>query len=188
MREVRVIADNGDQLGVMPTVQALRLAQEKDLDLVEVAPNSVPPVCRVMDYGRFRFEAEKKEREAKRTQKASTLSEIRFRPRIAKHDRDAKLRHAQELLTERHKVKLSIMFRGREMQHPERGLQLLRGLAEALKETGKIESAPLMEGRFLSLIMAPPPPKQPKPAAEPAGGPEPAKETQHAQEGQRAEA
>ncbi len=166
IREVRVITDDGEQLGVMPTFQALQLAQEKGLDLVEVAPTAVPPVCRIMDYGRFRFEQEKKEREAKRTQRSTSLSEIRFRPRIAVHDREAKLRHARELLTDRHKVKLSIMFRGREMQHPERGVQILKALTEALKDDGKLEAAPLMEGRFLSLILAPLPKRETKAASE----------------------
>lgn len=155
IREVRVIGEDGEQLGVMPTFQALQLAQDRGVDLVEVAPTASPPVCRLMDYGKFHFEQEKKEREAKRTQRTTSLSEIRFRPRIAQHDREAKLRHARELLGDRHKVKLSIMFRGREMQHPERGLELLKSLTEALKEDGRMESTPMMEGRFMSLILAP---------------------------------
>ena len=139
----------------MPTYQALQMARERELDLVEVAPNAVPPVCRFMDYGKFHFEQEKKEREARKSQKSTGLREVRVRPNIAQHDRDAKLRHVKELLEDHNKVKLSVMFRGREMQHPERGVELLKSLTEALKEEGKIEAPPLMEGRFLSLILAP---------------------------------
>ena len=163
----------------MPTFQALQLARDKEVDLVEVAPTAVPPVCRLMDYGKFRFETEKREREAKRSQKTTALSEIRFRPRIAQHDRESKVRHARELLEDHHKVKLSIMFRGREMQHPERGLEILKALTEALKEDGRMETAPLMEGRFMSLILAPLPKRESKAAKEESAGD---------QEGQRAEA
>jgi translation initiation factor IF-3 len=173
---VRVIDEKGEQLGVLLTWQAINMARERDLDLVEVAPNSVPPVCRFMDYGKFHFEQEKKEREAKRTQRGGTLSEIRFRPRIAQHDRDSKLRHARELLGERHKVKLTVQFRGREMQHPERGVELLKSLSDALKEDGKLESAPLMEGRMLSVILAPAPKREAAPAAAPAKDGKQAKE------------
>ncbi|MSP79246.1 MAG: translation initiation factor IF-3 [Dehalococcoidia bacterium] len=154
-REVRIIGENGEQIGVMPTFQALQMARDKELDLVEVAPNSVPPVCRFMDYGKFHFEQEKKEREAKKAQKSTGLREVRVRPSIAQHDRDSKLRHVKELLEEHNKVKLAVMFRGREMQHPERGLELLKNLTEALKEDGKIETPPMMEGRYMSLILAP---------------------------------
>ena len=155
IREVRVIGENGEQLGILPTVQALQAARERELDLVEVAPTASPPVCRIMDYGRFRFLQSKKDREARRIQKPNLLREMRFRPRIATHDREAKIRRVRGFLGEGSKVKLTVMFRGREMSHPEAGVTLLRGVAEGLKEQAKVEAAPAMEGRRMSLILVP---------------------------------
>lgn len=125
------------------------------MDLVEVAPTSVPPVCRILDYGKFRYTQAKQEREARKGQKTSLLSELRFRLRIAAHDRESKLRHARKLLGGRNKVKLSVVFRGRELAHPERGVELLRSLAEALKEDARLEGPPAMEGRSYSVVLAP---------------------------------
>ena len=155
IREVRVIGENGEQLGILPTVQALQAARERELDLVEVAPTASPPVCRIMDYGRFRFLQSKKDREARRIQKPNLLREMRFRPRIATHDREAKIRRVRDFLDEGSKVKLTVLFRGREMSHPEAGVTLLRSVAEGLKDRAKVEAAPAMEGRRMSLILVP---------------------------------
>jgi len=162
---VRVIAEDGQQLGIMPLRRALELARERGLDLVEVAPNADPPVCRLLDYGKFRYLQAKKERESKKAHRTAELSEIRFRPHIAEHDRQSKVRKAREHLEEGNKVKLTVMFRGREMAHPEAGLNLLRRLVEDLKDVGKLESPPNMEERSLSIILAPRPRKPEKPSS-----------------------
>ena len=157
-----MIGEQGEQLGILPTAQALQLARERELDLVEVAPTSSPPVCRIMDYGRFRFLQSKKDRESRRIQKPNLLREMRFRPRIASHDRDAKLGHVRKFLKEGTKVKLTVMFRGREMSHPEAGVSLLRSVAEKLKDEAKIEAPPSMEGRRMSVILVPISPQRTK--------------------------
>lgn len=153
--EVRLIDDQGTQLGVMPTRQALALATDRGLDLVEVAPNSVPPVCRILDYGKFKYIQSTKEKEVRRTHKPSAVREVRFRPRIGQHDFDAKERLARKLLGEGAKVKVSVMFRGREMDHPELAVALLKRVAEGLKEDAKLEQAPNLEGRMMSILLAP---------------------------------
>lgn len=153
--QVRVIGENGEQLGVFPLQRALEIARERGLDLVEVAPTAVPPVCRLLDYDRWRYLQTKREKESRKSHRVVELREIRFRPRIAEHDRQSKVRRARELLQEGNKVKLTVMFRGREITHPELGLSLLRSIAEDLKGDGKLEAPPSLEGRFLSIIMAP---------------------------------
>lgn len=153
--EVRVVDENGEQLGVMQTRDALALARERDLDLVEVAPNSAPPVCRLLDYGKFRYLQTTKEREMRKTQKGNVLREVRFRPRIGRHDIEAKERLVHKLLEEGAKVKVSVMFRGREIDHPELAVNLLRQVHDALKDGAKLEQAPNLEGRFMSIILAP---------------------------------
>lgn len=173
---VRVIGEDGQQLGIMPLRKALELARERGLDLVEVAPNADPPVCRLLDYGRFRYLQAKKERESRRAHRGGEMAEIRFRPHIAEHDRQAKVRKAREHLEEGDKVKLTVMFRGRELAHPEAGLSLLRRVVEDLKDVGKLETPPNMEGRLLSIILAPRPRKE-KPAST-------AQESGRGQEGQ----
>lgn len=155
MPEVLVIDELGEQLGTMPTFEANQLAQERGLDLVEVAPAAQPPVCRLLDYGKFRYLQTKKEREGRRTQKVNLLREVRFRPRIGDHDMQAKRRQVRKLLDEGSKVKLTVMFRGREITHQEIGVELLRKTAEAFKDEVKLEKAPTMEGRRLSIIIAP---------------------------------
>ena len=135
--------------------EALKLAQERDLDLVEVAPAAEPPVCRVLDYGKFKYVQTKKEREAKRAQKSTALRQVRFRPGIGQHDQDAKLRTVHKLLATGAKVKLTVIFRGRSITHPEIGVTLLRKMAESLQEEAKLESAPAMEGRSLSVVLIP---------------------------------
>ena len=155
MPEVLVIDELGEQLGTMPTFEANQLAQERGLDLVEVAPAAQPPVCRLLDYGKVKYIQTKKEREGRRTQKVNLLREVRFRPRIGDHDMEAKRRQVKKLLEEGSKVKLTVMFRGREITHQEIGVELLRRTAEAFKDEVKLEKAPTMEGRRLSIIIAP---------------------------------
>ncbi len=153
--QVRVIGENGEQLGVMPVDQAVRLAVERSLDLVEVAPTSVPPVCRLLDYGRFRYEQNRKEREARKTQKIQELREVRLRPQIDDHDIEYKLRTARKLLQEGDKLKVTVMFRGREMAHQPLGASVLKRVVESLQDISKIEMSPVMEGRRLSIILTP---------------------------------
>ena len=152
---VRVIDEDGEQLGVLSLQDALTLAREREVDLVEVAPAADPPVCRLLDYGRFRYVQTKKEREARKAQKATGLREVRFRPAIGQHDLDSKTRIIQKLLGTGAKVKVSVLFRGRSITHPELGVGLLRKVAEGLQEEAKLEKAPSMEGRMLSIILAP---------------------------------
>jgi translation initiation factor IF-3 len=165
VREVRLIGDAGEQLGVVSTAEAIQMARDQGVDLVEVSPNASPPVCRLLDYGRFRYTQTKRDREARKSQKTNVVREVRFRPRIAEHDRISKIRRIQELLGEGAKVKVSVMFRGREITHPELGVTLLRGVAEQLKEEAKLETPPLMEGRRLNIILAPMATVPVKPAA-----------------------
>lgn len=155
---MRVVDEEGNQLGVMPTLQALRLAEERGVDLVEVAPAAKPPVTRLMDYGRFRYETTRKEREARKARKgkaSNELREVRMKTRIGLHDRSAKTRLVQRLLGEGSKVKVSVMFRGREIYHPELGMGLLRKVAEELSDEALLESPPRFEGRFLSMVLSP---------------------------------
>ncbi|MEA2086004.1 MAG: translation initiation factor IF-3 [Chloroflexota bacterium] len=153
--EVRVVGEKGEQLGIMPLKQALELARNHNLDLVEVAPTAVPPVCRLLDYGKYRYEQAKKEREARKGQKASVLREVRVRPKIGIHDFEAKSRKARKLLDGGDRVKVSVLFRGREITHPEIGWKLLQGMAESVKEVASIEGRPLMEGKRMNIILIP---------------------------------
>jgi translation initiation factor IF-3 len=153
-REVRLIDENGEMIGVMPPQRALEIARERDLDLVEVSPNAVPPVCKLMDYGRFKYEQAKKENEARKNQKTITLKEIRLSPRTDEHDVDVKTRKIQEFLAEGDKVRVSVKFRGPEMRHPDIGRKLLDGIAEVLKGTAVIERSPIMEGKMMSMIVS----------------------------------
>ncbi len=157
--QVRVIDETGTQLGVMSTDQALDVADERGFDLVEVAPGASPPVCRLMDFGKFKYEATRKEREARRARRArptNELREVRMKTRIGEHDRLAKTRLVKRLLDQGSKVKVSVMFRGRENEHPEIGMGLLRLVAEALVDDAALESAPRFESnRMLSMVLAP---------------------------------
>ena len=135
--------------------EALQQAREKGLDLVEVAPNADPPVCRLLDYGRFRYLQSKRDRETRKNQHTVPLREVRFRPSIAAHDIQAKSRLVRKLLGQGAKVKVSVRFRGREITHPELGMELLKEMAQRLKDDAKLEKAPSMEGRMLSIILAP---------------------------------
>lgn len=156
-REVRVIGDNREHLGVMPLPQALQIAREQGVDLVEVDPNGNPPVCRLLDYGKYKYEQAKKEREARKHQRASLLHEVRMRPKIDEHDVLFKARTAEKFLKAGDKVKITVMFRGREMTHPELGRQLLDRVYDKLKDDAVIERPPNMEGRLMSMILTPSP-------------------------------
>jgi len=153
--EVRLVGAKGEQLGIMPLFQALEVARKYDLDLVEVAPTAAPPVCRLLDYGKYRYQQAKKEREARRSQKVSLLREVRIRPKIGNHDFEAKARLAKKLLDDGDKVKVSVLFRGREITHPEIGWRLLQRMAESLKEVASVERQPVMEERRMNLILSP---------------------------------
>jgi translation initiation factor IF-3 len=153
--EVRVIDDEGNQAGVMKTADALSFAQERDLDLVEVAPEATPPVCRVLDYSKYKYEQAQKVKQAKKHQQQITIREIKFRPKIAQHDYDTKKHHVERFLRHKDKVKITIMFRGREVTHPERGTAILDRLAEELQELGVVEQRPMQEGRNMTMMMAP---------------------------------
>ena len=150
-----MIDDEGQQLGVMPTFKALALAQEKGLDLVEVAPTAIPPVCRILDYGQYKYELQKREREAKKKQKSQTFKEIRLRVKIDVNDLRTKLRRAGQFLGEGDRVKVTVQFRGREMTHANLGRDLLDRAAELLAEHGTVERPPLLEGRSMYIVMAP---------------------------------
>ena len=143
------------RLGTLPLAEALEKAREADLDLVEVAPQAVPPVARLLDYGKFKYEQAKKERESRKGQHASVLREIRMRPKIDTHDLEMKAKNAEKFLKSGDKVKVTVMFRGREMVHPEIGRAILDRVADQLKSVSVIEKPPNMEGRFLSTILAP---------------------------------
>jgi translation initiation factor IF-3 len=167
VREVRVIDDEGQQLGVYPIQEALRLAYERNLDLVEVAPNAMPPVCRLLDFGKFQYERQKKEREARRAQKIIEIKEIRLRPRTGEHDLDTKVRQALSFLDEGSKVKVTVRFRGREIHHPEIAREQLDEFATKVGATAVIETPPAMEGKNLFMLLSPNPAtaKNPAPAA-----------------------
>jgi translation initiation factor IF-3 len=153
--EVRVIDDEGNQVGMMKTPDALKFAQERDLDLVEVAPEAKPPVCRVLDYSKYKYEQAQKVKQARKHQQQITIREIKFRPKIAQHDYDTKKHHVERFLHHKDKVKITIMFRGREVTHPERGVAILDRLAEELAELGVVEQRPTQDGRNMTMMLAP---------------------------------
>ncbi len=153
--EVRLIDDQGGQVGVLKTPDALRFAQERDLDLVEVAPEARPPVCRVLDYSKYKYELAQKQKQARKHQQQITVREIKFRPKIAQHDYDTKKHHVERFLRHKDKVKVTIMFRGREVTHPERGTMILDRLAEELAELGVVEQRPMQEGRNMTMMLGP---------------------------------
>jgi translation initiation factor IF-3 len=155
VREVRVISPEGEQLGILPIEEALALAQERDLDLVEVAPNERPPVCRIMDYGKYKYQQSKRSQEAKKRQKVIQIKEIKMRPKTEEHDYLFKMRHAHRFLEEGNKVKVTLLFRGREMDHIDLGQRLLDRMLTDCKEVSTVEQHPRMEGQTLSLILAP---------------------------------
>lgn len=154
-REVRLIDSNGDQLGVKSRQEALEIAQTRNLDLVLVAPNAKPPVCRIMDYGKYRFEQQKKEKEARKKQKVINVKEVRLSPGIEEHDFNTKLKNARKFLEKGDKVKASIRFRGRAITHKELGQEVLDKMAEECKDISTVEQKPKMEGRSMFIMLAP---------------------------------
>ena len=173
VREIRVIDDEGEMIGVMSPQEALRIARERGLDLVEVAPQAQPPVCRIIDFGKYQYEQKKRAHEAKKKQVVIEVKEIKFRPATDDHDYNFKMKHAREILQEGNKVKATVRFRGREITHKELGIQLLQRLEQDLTENGTIEVRPRVEGMQMTAIFAPKradkheKPKE-KPAAPPA--------------------
>jgi translation initiation factor IF-3 len=153
--EVRLIGDDGNQVGILKTEDALAYAQERDLDLVEVAPEARPPVCRVLDYSKYKYEQAQKQKAARKHQQQITIREIKFRPKIAQNDYDTKKGHVSRFLRGKDKVKITIMFRGREVTHPERGTALLDRLADELSEIAVVEQSPLQDGRNMTMLLAP---------------------------------
>ncbi|MEF2291456.1 MULTISPECIES: translation initiation factor IF-3 [Virgibacillus] len=154
-REVRLIDANGDQLGVKPRQEALEIARKRNLDLVLVAPNAKPPVCRIMDYGKYRFEQQKKEKEARKKQKVINVKEVRFTPGIGDHDFETKLKNARKFLEKGDKVKAAVRFRGRAITHKELGREVLDRFAEEVKDIATVETKPKMEGRNMFMMLAP---------------------------------
>ena len=154
VREIRLIDDEGEQKGIVPTIEALRMAKDRDLDLVEVSPNANPPVCKILDFGKYKFEQEKKLRDSKKNQKVLKLKEIRMQPKIGAGDLDTKAKHVQEFLNEGDKVKVTIRFRGRELAHTELGYDVLKEVEKRLVEGSyAIEKPAAMEGRFMSMTL-----------------------------------
>lgn len=160
MPQVRLIGANGQNVGVVPIQEALRTAREQELDLVEVSPQADPPVCRIMDYGKFLYEQHKKEREAKKAQKVIEVKEIRLRPKTDPHHRGFKVRDARKWLEQGMKVKVRIRFRGREITHPEIARQDMTEIAEVLKDIADVEVVPNMDGRTMLMVLAPNPKKK----------------------------
>ncbi len=152
-KEVRVIGENGEQLGVMPTKDALKLAEDAELDLVKVAPTAKPPVCRIVDYGKFKYEQLRKEKEAKKKQKVIEVKEIRLSPNIDTNDLNTKINAARKFLTKGDKVKITLRFRGREMAHMNNSKHILDDFAESLKDVAVVEKAPKVEGRSMTMFL-----------------------------------
>ena len=176
-REIRLIGENGEQLGIMSAAAALAIAEERDLDLVKIAPGSNPPVCKIMDYGKYRFEQSKREKEARKNQRIVEVKEIRMSPSIGENDFLVKLRNGQKFLADGDRLKVTVRFRGREMAHTNIGEQLLRDFAERCSELANLDKPPKLEGRNMSVFLSPKPqqsakkppkPKAPKPAGQPA--------------------
>jgi translation initiation factor IF-3 len=161
-REVRVLGESGEQLGVMPTVEAIKMAREIGVDLVEVAPNVDPPVCRMMDYGKFKYEQQKKERETHKRQATVSVRQVRFRPKTGEHDLAFKTALVGKLLDKGDKVKILVLFRGREISHPQLGKELLDNVAKALGDKVIVERPASIEGRSMSMILSPNPAKKKK--------------------------
>ncbi len=155
VREVRLIDENGEQVGVVPTSEALKLAEKAGLDLVEVSPNARPPVCRILDFGRFKYEQKKKERGSGKKSPGSQLKELRVRPAIDRHDLEYRLDKGREFLEKGHKVQVVCIFRGRQMAHPEHGYNVMQSVVEALKDLARVESPPRLMGRRMTMLLAP---------------------------------
>jgi translation initiation factor IF-3 len=154
-REVRLIGPSGDQLGIKPVPEAMRMARGLDLDLVEVAPNANPPVCRIMDYGKFKYEEDQKAKEARKKSTQVSVKEVKYRPKIGKGDFDTKTRNVIRFIDDGHKVKVTLQFRGREMAHPELGRKILDNVLEAVGPAAKVDSHARLEGRSMSMVLSP---------------------------------
>jgi translation initiation factor IF-3 len=172
--EVLLIDDQGNKIGAIPTSEALRMAEERDLDLVEVAPLANPPVCRILDYGKYRFQQQKRDKDARKKQKNQSVKEMKMRPKIDQHDYEFKVKAIKSFLSEGHRVKVSIFFRGREMAFLDRGREVLNRVRDNIDPVGKIESEPRMEGAYMRMMVcpaanlpAPEKPEKPKPAEKP---------------------
>ena len=155
--EIRVIADEGEQLGVMPTHEALRLAEERGLDLVEISPRAFPPVCRIMDYGKYKYEEAKKKQQARKRASTVETKEIKFRPKTEEHDMAFKVKHVRRFLEEGNKVRLAVVFRGREITHPQTGMAVLNKVVDLCNDIASVEATPNMEGRRMIMVIAPKP-------------------------------
>ncbi len=166
-KEVRLIGAEGEQLGIMSSAEALKIAEERELDLVKIAPGSNPPVCKIMDYGKFRFEQTKKEKEAKKNQRVIEIKEIRMSPGIDTNDFNTKLKNGQKFLSDGDRVKVSVRFRGREMAHTEIGAQLLKDFAAKCADIANMDKAPKLEGRNMSMFLSPKPVTPAKKPAKP---------------------
>ncbi|HEU4364632.1 MAG TPA: translation initiation factor IF-3 [Candidatus Krumholzibacteria bacterium] len=178
--EIRVIGADGNQLGVLSTQQALQMAQELGLDLVEISPTSRPPVCRIMDFGKFKYEQSKKQKQSKKKQHTFQVKEVKFRPKTEEHDYQFKRRHAEEFLEKHFKVKITVMFRGREMDHREMGYRILDRLVKDLTHVGTVDRNPEFEGRLMVMYMAPLPIKTGQQKKKAPAAPKPEKEESHA--------
>jgi translation initiation factor IF-3 len=154
--EIRVIMDE-EQLGIMPTHEALRLAEEKGLDLVEISPRAFPPVCRIMDYGKYKYEEAKKKQQARKRASSTETKEIKFRPKTEEHDMDFKVKHVRRFLEGGNKVRLAVVFRGREITHPQTGMKVLNRVVELCSDIATVEATPNMEGRRMIMVIAPKP-------------------------------
>lgn len=154
-KEVRLVGEDGEQLGVLSSKDALKLALEKNLDLVKIAPQAVPPVCKIMDYGKYRFELTKREKESRKNQKVISIKEVRLSPSIDDHDFNTKINHAMKFLEGGDKVKVTVRFRGRELNHSSLGEQLLMRVSEIVAEVGIVEKRPKLEGRNMAMFIAP---------------------------------
>ena len=161
-KEIRLISESGEQLGIMSSQEALRLAEERNLDLVKISPNAVPPVCKLMDYGKYRFEQTKREKEARKNQRVVEIKEIRMSPSIDVNDFNVKLRNAQKFLADGNRCKITVRFRGREMAHTNIGQDLLLKFAESCGETAVMDKSPKLEGRHMSIFLSPKPAKDTK--------------------------
>ncbi|HEY3241241.1 MAG TPA: translation initiation factor IF-3 [Acidimicrobiia bacterium] len=173
-REVRLVGPNGDQIGVKPLPEALHIAREHDLDLVEVAPNANPPVCKIMDFGKFKYEQDVRRKESRRKATNVVIKEMKFRPKIDEHDYTTKTKHVERFLNEGSKVKITIMFRGREMAHPELGKRILDRIAEQVRDLATVESSPRVDGRNMVMVLAPAKKPEARPRAASTAAPAPA--------------
>jgi translation initiation factor IF-3 len=175
-REVRLVGADGEQIGVKPLPEALHIAREHDLDLVEVAPNANPPVCKIMDFGKYKYEQDVRRKESRRKTSNVVIKEMKFRPKIDEHDYSTKTKHVERFLSEGSKVKITIMFRGREMAHPELGKKILDRIAEQVKDVGNVEASPRVDGRNMLMVLAPVKKQEPKTGSKPRTG-KPAEES-----------